>query len=111
MSRQFTLRARRLGLYRTLRQCLVALPVLAALIGQRAAAQEQTGRIEGTVTATGGTGIDGVAVLVEGTSRSAITDSRGFYRISGVPSGERSEERRVGKECGYQCRSRWSPYH
>ena len=27
----------------------------------------------------------------------------------GVP--ERSEERRVGKECGYQCRSRWSPYH
>ena len=21
------------------------------------------------------------------------------------------EERRVGKECGYQCRSRWSPYH
>ena len=24
---------------------------------------------------------------------------------------ERSEERRVGKECGYQCRSRWSPYH
>ena len=25
--------------------------------------------------------------------------------------GSRSEERRVGKECGYQCRSRWSPYH
>ena len=25
--------------------------------------------------------------------------------------GVRSEERRVGKECGYQCRSRWSPYH
>ena len=25
--------------------------------------------------------------------------------------GARSEERRVGKECGYQCRSRWSPYH
>ena len=31
-----------------------------------------------------------------------------------VPGGtvlRRSEERRVGKECGYQCRSRWSPYH
>ena len=26
-------------------------------------------------------------------------------------AGLRSEERRVGKECGYQCRSRWSPYH
>ena len=25
--------------------------------------------------------------------------------------GERSEERRVGKECMVQCRSRWSPYH
>ena len=24
---------------------------------------------------------------------------------------ERSEERRVGKECGLLCRSRWSPYH
>src|SRR3546814_4478101 len=29
-----------------------------------------------------------------------------------VPSdGERSEERRVGKECVSTCRSRWSPYH
>ena len=26
-------------------------------------------------------------------------------------SQERSEERRVGKECLHQCRSRWSPYH
>ena len=25
--------------------------------------------------------------------------------------GGRSEERRVGKECTEQCRSRWSPYH
>ena len=24
---------------------------------------------------------------------------------------ERSEERRVGKECNLSCRSRWSPYH
>ena len=32
-----------------------------------------------------------------------------------VPAGDRiqqrSEERRVGKECNGQCRSRWSPYH
>ena len=26
-------------------------------------------------------------------------------------AGERSEERRVGKECSLPCRSRWSPYH
>ena len=24
---------------------------------------------------------------------------------------DRSEERRVGKECTSKCRSRWSPYH
>src|SRR5258707_9742268 len=29
------------------------------------------------------------------------------HRISAVEGSERSEERRVGKEC----RSRWSPYH
>src|SRR3546814_19925508 len=28
-----------------------------------------------------------------------------FFRL------ERSEERRVGKECVSTCRSRWSPYH
>ena len=32
-------------------------------------------------------------------------------RAARVETVERSEERRVGKECGYQCRSRWSPYH
>ena len=26
-------------------------------------------------------------------------------------AAQRSEERRVGKECTEQCRSRWSPYH
>ena len=28
-----------------------------------------------------------------------------------VEEWKRSEERRVGKECMVQCRSRWSPYH
>src|SRR3546814_15601049 len=40
---------------------------------------------------------------------------RGFMNI-GIPresleGEERSEERRVGKECVSTCRSRWSPYH
>src|SRR3546814_11549162 len=30
---------------------------------------------------------------------------------SAYPDDERSEERRVGKECVSTCRSRWSPYH
>ena len=33
----------------------------------------------------------------------------GFGRMD--ISDPRSEERRVGKECTIQCRSRWSPYH
>src|SRR3546814_2906117 len=28
-----------------------------------------------------------------------------------IGDNERSEERRVGKECVSTCRSRWSPYH
>src|SRR3546814_12434906 len=35
----------------------------------------------------------------------AILAAAGIGRI------ERSEERRVGKECVSTCRSRWSPYH
>src|SRR3546814_14215088 len=32
-------------------------------------------------------------------------------RLSVEDSPNRSEERRVGKECVSTCRSRWSPYH
>src|SRR3546814_11707332 len=37
----------------------------------------------------------------------------GFVQHDGLEAGkvERSEERRVGKECVSTCRSRWSPYH
>src|SRR3546814_15669413 len=31
--------------------------------------------------------------------------------VEGRQRGARSEERRVGKECGRTCRSRWSPEH
>src|SRR3546814_21079892 len=33
------------------------------------------------------------------------------YTVWGWSRGQRSEERRVGKECVSTCRSRWSPYH
>src|SRR2546427_4313316 len=36
-----------------------------------------------------------------------LLERRRFERFQHLPYGERSEERRVGKEC----RSRWSPYH
>src|SRR3546814_7582313 len=34
-----------------------------------------------------------------------------FASGQGLKGGNRSEERRVGKECVSTCRSRWSPYH
>src|SRR3546814_11612127 len=34
-----------------------------------------------------------------------------LYRACGYAAIDRSEERRVGKECVSTCRSRWSPYH
>ena len=33
------------------------------------------------------------------------------FDMGGTNTDSRSEERRVGKECLTQCRSRWSPYH
>ena len=44
----------------------------------------------------------------------AIEPMKTFWMVN-IPfqiiSGNRSEERRVGKECASMCRSRWSPYH
>ena len=34
-----------------------------------------------------------------------------FSKASEIQFSDRSEERRVGKECFVPCRSRWSPYH
>src|SRR3546814_16391666 len=36
--------------------------------------------------------------------------NEGWAESAATLAGERSEERRVGKECGSPCRSRWSPY-
>src|SRR3546814_14474788 len=46
----------------------------------------------------------GVTLLLRNSRPVRLTEAgRVFY--------ERSEERRVGKECVSTCRSRWSPYH
>src|SRR3546814_15044063 len=41
----------------------------------------------------------------------ALQEIGNFSRQSDVITRQRSEERRVGKECVSTCRSRWSPYH
>ena len=40
-----------------------------------------------------------------------IDDHKVIEAISPLKDVDRSEERRVGKECRIGCRSRWSPYH
>src|SRR3546814_10692793 len=43
-----------------------------------------------------------------------VNEAWADIRTPGIYRGqcaERSEERRVGKECVSPCRSRWSPYH
>ena len=50
------------------------------------------------------------------TQQFAINGQRGVeatFAMDGadISDPERSEERRVGKECSSPCRSRWSPYH
>src|SRR3546814_19234966 len=41
----------------------------------------------------------------------ALDDRRVRVRNSRFQQAERSEERRVGKECVSTCSSRWAPYH
>src|SRR3546814_11840145 len=41
----------------------------------------------------------------------ALCEHLMLHLVCKLPVSPRSEERRVGKECVSQCRSRWSPYH
>ena len=51
-----------------------------------------------------GSGLTAIAAMMTGARHVLAADIDAFALA-------RSEERRVGKECWYRCRSRWSPYH
>ena len=54
------------------------------------------------------------AVWIESAASAAFVDREdelGVLREAWSSARDRSEERRVGKECELKCRSRWSPYH
>src|SRR3546814_17554561 len=58
--------------------------------------------------------VGGVLVDTTGGSSPLLTPAdlaAGLTLLPPEDSGDRSEERRVGKECVSTCRSRWSPYH
>src|SRR3546814_13672927 len=54
--------------------------------------------------------LDSARKLLTELREKILIDSISFTAAAGEYS-DRSEERRVGKECVSTCRSRWSPYH
>ena len=52
-------------------------------------------------------------VAMEDAKVQAAIEGKDVVKVIAVPKKlvNRSEERRVGKECASKCRSRWSPYH
>src|SRR3546814_20099962 len=60
--------------------------------------------------ARGGAGVQWIGAEAEPRGR-LFAPATGRTLMSIDVSQNRSEERRVGKECVSTCRSRWSPYH
>src|SRR3546814_4261011 len=52
-----------------------------------------------------------VRIILENLIDNAIKFYNDSERVEPFVNINRSEERRVGKECVSTCRSRWSPYH
>jgi outer membrane receptor protein involved in Fe transport len=73
--------------------------LVSALLAPPAAAQEPSDLavVRGVVTDTAGAPVSGVAVSVEGTDISSVTNEQGEFRLAGVPSGPRVlRARRLG---------------
>src|SRR3546814_9380240 len=67
---------------------------------------ERTSEDSASISGIGQSPVDQLLALLETEYVVLLT------RLSAhVRSPDRSEERRVGKECVSTCRSRWSPYH
>src|SRR5881296_3701625 len=65
--------------------CASALTLL--VVASSLAAQQVTGKIEGTVTDEKGAAIASAQVTIVGTSFGALTDNKGYYFINNVPIG------------------------
>jgi iron complex outermembrane recepter protein len=78
--------------------------LFAVLLSASALSAQDTGTIEGTVRATGSRApLSDVVVSVQGTTRGAMTDAQGKYRIAAVPVGDRVVlAQLVGRDRGAQ---------
>ncbi|GAA4314168.1 TonB-dependent siderophore receptor [Compostibacter hankyongensis] len=65
---------------------LIALPAL-LLFAAHSFAQEQTGRITGTVMDAGNNPAAGITVLLEASGKTAVTGENGIFVLKGVPPG------------------------
>jgi outer membrane receptor protein involved in Fe transport len=76
----------------------------ALLFSAASLSAQDAGTIEGTVRATGnGAPLADVVVLVQGTTRGAMTDAQGKFRIAAVPAGDRVVvTQMIGRERGSQ---------
>ena len=80
---------------------------LAILLALTATAHAQTQHWRGTVTSAVRDGSNTAVLDIDADLFPDGMSFDGDYRCIARTLAERSEERRVGKEC----RSRWSPYH
>ncbi len=69
------------------RPSFVAVGILALLALAPLAAQQTTGKVEGTVTDQAGVPIANAQVFIVGTSFGAVTNDKGYYFINNVPVG------------------------
>ena len=65
----------------------------------------------GDQPAPGGGLVSPAGITVMGTGSAKAVPDVAEWSFGVRSEAERSEERRVGKECRLLCRSRWSPYH
>src|SRR3546814_16366148 len=65
-------------------------------------------RVSGTQAVKKG---DILVILDDADQRIALADAEAALHQARQRYGQRSEERRVGKECVITCRSRWETYH
>src|SRR3546814_12431921 len=92
------------------RRMMFAGTVSAIALGMAAPAYAQD--TTGAATANQGEAPNEIVVTgIRASLEAALDAKRNANAIVDSVSAERSEERRVGKECVSTCRSRWSPYH
>ena len=78
--------------------------------GQAQAAQDQAGEAA-QAAAVLASKTDDLRSAIAAMDRAERDAAARAAAVAAAAGGGRSEERRVGKECGYWCRSRGSPYH